>query len=192
MRVPAACCDDTAMLHLLLTTSSYAPGTHARSQLTQRAVYTVLGPTPRVSTIAALELAKELHELTADEVNAMPEADLPELVSNLKKLVFPTPFFAPNKDKHRRLLVVAKARTQDWDGMEAIAFETLKADRTDYLMYHLIAVAQEARQVPDQALTNYKRALMYQPDYQAAIDAASRLEAAGVTSRPDLGDPRGE
>merc|ERR1719316_2529887 len=161
------------MLHLLLTTSSYAPGTHARSQLTQRAVYTVLGPTPRVSTIAALELAKELHELTADEVNAMPEADLPELVSNLKKLVFPTPFFAPNKDKHRRLLVVAKARTQDWDGMEAIAFETLKADRTDYLMYHLIAVAQEARQVPDQALTNYKRALMYQPDYQPAIDAAS-------------------
>ena len=94
--------------------------------------------------------------------------------------------------RHRRLLVVAKARTQDWDGMEAIAFETLKADRTDYLMYHLIAVAQEARQVPDQALTNYKRALMYQPDYQPAIDAVSRLEAAGVTCRPDLGDPRGE
>ena len=186
-------------LHLLVAAASYAPGTHVRSQQTQRAVYTALVPTPlhsvappRATTFAALELGKELHELTADEVNAMPEASLPELVSNLKKLVFPTPFFAPNKDKHRRLLVVAKARTQDWDGMEAIAFETLKADRTDYLMYHLIAVAQEARQVPDQALTNYKRALMYKPDYQAAIDAASRLEAAGVTCRPDLGDPRGE
>ena len=99
-----ACCDDTAMLHLLVAAgSSYAPGTHVRSLQTQRAVYTTL---PRATTIAALELAKELHELTADEVNAMPEASLPELVSELKKLVFPTPFFAPNKDKHRRLLVI--------------------------------------------------------------------------------------
>ena len=186
MRVPAACCDDTAMLFFLVAAASYAPGTHVRSQQTQRAVYTALG---RTTTIAALELTKELHELTADEVNAMPEADLPELVSDLAWS--PTPFFAPNKDKHRRL-PSWRRRAPRTGGMEAIAFETLKADRTDYLMYHLIAVAQEARQVPDQALTNYKRALMYQPDYQPAIDAASRLEAAGVTCRPDLGDPRGE
>ena len=58
------------------------------------------------------------------------------------------PSSPPNKDKHRRLLVVAKARTQDWDGMEAIAFETLKADRTDYLMYHLIAVARRRARCP--------------------------------------------
>ena len=57
-----ACCDDTAMLHLalhlLVAAASYAPGTHVRSQQTQRAVYTAQ---PRTTTIAALELAKELH-----------------------------------------------------------------------------------------------------------------------------------
>ena len=121
---------------------------------------------------AALSMAQALHEYSVADVEALDDAGLSDLSSQLIPAVYATAPDATNKDLLRRTLATVYAKQGKYNMAEPMCVEVLKNAefKDDVNMHCIIARAMEARSVPAQTALFYERALAYDPDCQEAKD----------------------